>query len=84
MIEGTDSRINGLDTSMMVILIPVIRQYIRTLYKRTGLVAVHCALLGSRSCDYTFHAAALMTLEFNVEKKTPSLPRIEHVPLIFV
>jgi len=67
-IKRTIIRINSLDTSMMVNLIPVIRQYIRRLYKRTGLVVIHSPAVGRRSCDCTFHSAALMTLELNVEK----------------
>jgi len=39
-IKITIIRINSLDTSMMVNLIPVIRQYMRRLYNRTGLVAI--------------------------------------------
>jgi len=66
-------------------LIPVIRQYIRRLYKGTGLVAIHSPAVGSRSRDCTFHCPTLLTLELNVEKtKRLPLPRIEHVSLIFV
>jgi len=65
-IKRTVSRIDSLDTSMMVNSVPVIRQYIRRLYKRTGLVAIHSPAVGSRSCDFTFHSADLMTLEFTL------------------
>jgi hypothetical protein len=84
-IKTTIFRINSLDTSMMVNLIPLIRQYIRRQYKRKGAVAIHSPAVGSMSCDCTFHSAVLMTLELNVEKtKRPPLPRIGHMPLIFV
>jgi hypothetical protein len=78
--KRTVSSINSLDTSVMVNLIPVIRQY-----KRTGLVAIHRPAVGSRQCDCTFHFAAFMILELNVkETERHPLSGIEHVPLIFV
>jgi len=77
--------ITKIKTSMVVNLIPVIRQYIVRPYKSTGLVAIYSPAVSSRSCDCTFHSADLMTLELNVEKtKRLPLPRNEHVPLIFV